>query len=453
MRSIIGKFNASVFRLIISALLLGTCNEAFSLNTQPIQNPPTYTGTLQGEAPCNTTYRTTGFRPVDPSAPGAKYPLFLYFAGTSFSDADMLAQYTSIAGQAVTAAMAARGFVSVSVQYDNRFTSLFDNSLSAQGIQNKLACMFGSSNADSLVVKLCALKDANGNGIVDCSLGIATWGHSQGALISVDAAQYDHRVNAAFATGYASSSPAPAPTLAFNRIRLANGENDSPNNNTSYMNNAVGVTSQDCPGAVDQCLRPDGSGWILVRQAQLLQNQADHCWFGKTSCSANNENLEPNWTPGTTSPFSLAATANWLAAAAVQSRSCPSARLALQAQANNNYVSARLLTGGVPVQATSTSVADWEKFTCLEKGNGQIILQAANGMYVYADPLNNQQLSANSSLANATIFQVVNQGPNTIAVKAVSNGKYVSADLTLMGQLIANRSSVATWETFTVIPQ
>lgn len=57
MRSIIGKFNASVFRLIISALLLGTCNEAFSLNTQPIQNPPTYTGTLQGEAPCNTTYR------------------------------------------------------------------------------------------------------------------------------------------------------------------------------------------------------------------------------------------------------------------------------------------------------------------------------------------------------------------------------------------------------------
>lgn len=448
MKNVTTKFKGySFFQAIVSVLLLSASAAAFSLSTQAIQNPPTYQGTLKGEAACSTTYHTTGFEPVDPSAPNAKYPLFLYFSGTSFDVNDNGSNYTTIAGQAVASAMAARGFVAVSVEYDNRFTSLFDNSYSPTGFQNKLACMFGSSNSANLTAALCARSNVN------CAAGIATWGHSQGAMIALTSSNYEKRVNAAFAMGYIPFSGMPAPILPYNRIRLITAENDTGNNNTSTMSSVVGVSSQDCPGQTDQCLRADGSGWVLVRQAQLSQNQADHCWFDKTSCSANYESLEPNWTPGNAYVFSLSANANWLAGVGVQARACPSARLALQAQANNNYVSARVLTTGVPLQATSTGVADWEKFTCLEKGNGQIILQAVNGSYVYADPANSQQLFASATSANATVFQVINGGSNIISLKAVSNAKYVSADLLLAGQLIANRSSISAWEQFVAVPQ
>lgn len=449
MKNLTRKATAILFslRIIVSVLLLSICSKAFSLNTQAIQTPSTYQGSHLGEASCNTTYRTTGYEPVDPAAPNAKYPLFLYFTGTNFDDADMLANYMSAAGQTVTANMAARGFVAVSVEYDNKFTSIFDNSFTSTGFQNKLTCMFSPAKTANLLVALCARSNVN------CAAGIATWGHSQGALMALASGNYDNRINAAYATGYSPAGAPNAPILAFNRIRLVNAEQDTGNASTSNMNSAVGVSSQDCTGQTDQCLRADGSGWVLVRQTQMAQNQADHCWFGKLSCSATAENIEPNWYPSASYAFSLAPSAAWLAGVAVQSRSCPSAVIALQSHANNNYVSARLLTTGVPLQATSTIVSAWEKFSCMEKGGGQIALQAANGLYVSADASNGYQLMANTTPANATIFQYINLGSNNIELKAVSNNKYTSADLTLSAQLIANRSSATAWEMFTVVPQ
>lgn len=452
MKNITGKIKTAslLFRTIISVFLLGVCNEALSLTTQPISSPSTYQGSHLGEAPCNTTYHTTGYEPINPAAPNAKYPLFLYFTGTNFNDADLLSNYMSVAGQAVTAKMAAQGFVAVSVEYDNKFISLFDNSSysSPTGLQNKLACMFDPAKPANLLNALCARSNVN------CAAGIATWGHSQGALMAVTSGNYDRRINAAYTTGYSPFSGMPVPTLAFNRIRLVNAEQDTVNALPTNMYTVTGVNLTDCGSQTDQCLRVDGSGWILVRQTQLSQNQADHCWFGKLNCLATTENIEPNWYPGTSYVFSLAPSATWLAGAAVQTRSCPSATIALQAHANNNYVSAQLLTSGVPLKATSAIVSGWEKFSCMERGNGRIALQAqANGLYVSAISANGYQLMANSTEANATIFQYINVGGNNIELKTISNNSFVSADLTLLGQLIANRSIATTWETFTAIPQ
>lgn len=449
MKSITGKIKTAslLFRAVISVFLLGACNEALSLTTQPISSPSTYKGTLLGEPACNTTYNTTGFEPIDPSHPSAKYPLFLFFIGTSYSATESNYYQTATVAQAATAAMAARGFVAVSVQYDNLNDSIFNNSFTNTGFNNKLACMFGTANPNSLIAALCARSNVN------CAAGIGAAGHSQGAFMAVSAAKYDNRLNAAAAFGY---TPGPTTTLAFNRLRLINAEFEALNSLTPIMATTAGTNAQDCSGQVDQCLRNDGSGWIFVRKALLTPpNAADHCWFFRTQCADTYDTIEPNWSPNTTYPFSLAATANWLAGAAVQSRTCPATVIALQAHANNNYVSAQLLTWGTPLTATSTTVAGgWEKFSCMERGNGQIALQAqANGLYVSAISSNGYQLTASSTEANATTFQYINLGGNNIELKAVSNNSFVSADLTLSGQLIANRSSASAWETFTVVPQ
>lgn len=66
-----------------------------------------------------------------------------------------------------------------------------------------------------------------------------------------------------------------------------------------------------------QCLRADGSGWILVRKAECARSAADHCWFDKLSCVDGNETLEPNWAnAASTAPFALELNADWVAATA-----------------------------------------------------------------------------------------------------------------------------------------
>lgn len=263
-----------------------------SWSTRALSSGPSYMGS--GGGGCNMAYGSVGHAPVDPS--NGRHPLFLYFVGTSFSDADESSQYTSPAAAAVTEAMARRGFVALSVDYDN--------SLSLD--LNKVSCLYGSDNAMSMLAVACAMPE------VDCDLGIATWGHSQGALMAHAAATFDERVRAVWTTGYGGGdSP-----LSTSRLRVVNGENDAMNGPVATLNKAAGFTSAQCPDdGRSECLRDDGSGWILVRQSACRQNSADHCWFDKASCIANAVTLEPAWIdPSSSAPFALEANADWVAA-------------------------------------------------------------------------------------------------------------------------------------------
>jgi hypothetical protein len=253
---------------------------------------PSYMGS--GGGGCNTEYPSTGHAPVD--SEGGKHPLFLYFVGTSFSNADESSQYTSPAAAAVTEAMARRGFVALSVDYDN--------SLSID--LNKARCLYAAENSQSMLAIACALPE------VDCELGIATWGHSQGALIAHAAATFDARVRAVWTTGY-SGNDSPLPP---HRLRVVNGENDAMNAPVATLNDAAGFAASECPDdGRSECLRADGSGWILVRQSACELNSADHCWFDKASCLASAVTLEPAWVdPASTAAFALEANADWIAA-------------------------------------------------------------------------------------------------------------------------------------------
>jgi hypothetical protein len=138
-----------------------------------------------------------------------RHPLFLYFVGTQFVSTDESARYDSQAALKIGDAMARRGFVSLSVEYDNQLAAIL----------NKL-------------------------------------------------------------------------------------------------NKASGMSASDCPDdGRDHCLRPDGSGWVVVRKSACVSSSADHCWFDRRSCIDSAITLEPNWIdPHSASLFALEANADWVAA-------------------------------------------------------------------------------------------------------------------------------------------
>ncbi len=278
----------------------GTAGQTWS--SEPIASPPSYLGTLNGAGGCTERYVTVGFRPVDPA--GGRHPLFLYFVGTAFSPTDPSATHLAEAPRVVTEAMARRGFVALAVQYDNGALAWLSDH------ESQLACLFGAANAESLTAAACALPD------VDCAQGIATWGHSQGGLVADLAANHDPRVRAAWTTGYGGD---PRATLPRDRMRVVNGEADlGANAMVATLNQITGLSTTECPDdGRSECLRPDGSGWIIVRRADCQSSSADHCWFDRPSCLDPQVALEPSWVdPTSPKPFALERNADWLALAA-----------------------------------------------------------------------------------------------------------------------------------------
>jgi hypothetical protein len=272
------------------------------VRARPIVAAPTYAGSVDNSTECSRTYATSGFEPD--SAPGTRHPLFFYLAGTNFTvDEQAFRASTAPAAGAVTEAMARRGFVALWVEYDDGAIGWLSDHV------GQLACLFGSGNASSLLAAACALPN------VDCELGIAAWGHSQGAYMAEAAASFDPRVRAVWTTGYGGDASTALPS---NRLRVVNGEADTLNGSVAVLNPIAGFSATECPDdGRGQCLRDDGSGWIIVRRADLARpelSSADHCWFDRRACSDAMTNLEPNWIdPASAKPFALEGNADWLA--------------------------------------------------------------------------------------------------------------------------------------------
>jgi hypothetical protein len=264
-----------------------------------LEAAPSYLGSVDNSAACSQRYPTLGFEPI--GQPGERFPLFLYFVGTAFVQPDASASHDGAAAVAVSRAMARRGFVALSVAYDNSALAWLSDH------EAQLSCLFAADSADSALSAACALPQ------VDCDQGIATWGHSQGALVAVMAARFDPRVRAAWLTGFGGDARSP---LAHDRLRVVNGEADATNGTPEVLNTIAGSTAADCPNA-DSCLRQDGSGWIIVRKRELADpaaSSADHCWFDKRTCLDSAIVLEPSWVdPSSTRAYALEPNADWLA--------------------------------------------------------------------------------------------------------------------------------------------
>ncbi len=269
-----------------------------------LSDAPSYTGSVNNSSTCSQSYVTQGFEPVPVAGGPERYPLFLYFVGTAFTTPDPSASYDSMAATKVIEAMARRGFVALSADYDHGLLAWLSDH------KGQLDCLFGSSQTESLIAKACALPH------VDCAQGIATWGHSMGGYVAVMAHNFEPRVRAAWATGYGGDATA---TLAKSRLRVVNGEADTGNGTQATVNTITGLSAADCPDP-DTCLRTDGSGWVIVRVSDLALPQsssADHCWFDKRSCSDSAITLEPSWIdPNSDKPYALESNADWVSATA-----------------------------------------------------------------------------------------------------------------------------------------
>lgn len=249
-----------------------------------------------------STYSITG---KEPSAAG-KYPVYVHIGGTGES-------YNSAWAQAAVDAAAAKGFVAASVQYDNAsFGTCAIIGGRAKGI-------FNAASASSAISKLCARSKA------DCSKGIVTGGLSQGSIISVLAKDYDSRVAASFGQGTGSTYTAAYDLSSCiangkhkqpgDRIRVINGERDMFVGGTeaiarSQAQLVTGLTS--CSG--QSCFRSNGSGWYIVKDAEVLDLNADHCFMGYggiVGVQCSGALVDAGYQYGT-SAWQLNATLNWL---------------------------------------------------------------------------------------------------------------------------------------------
>lgn len=288
-------------RLIARAGLALAIGSVASIATAQTAFTSSYKG--GSTASCATTYSIRG---AEPTTTG-KYPVYVHIGGTGES-------YTSNWAMAAVNAMAAKGFVAASIEYDNGSFG------SCSTIGTRAKCIFDASKATSAIQALCSRAKA------DCSKGIVTGGLSQGSIISVLSKNYDGRVRASMGQGSGATY-----TTAYNlsscmsngshaqtgdRIRIINGQTDMFVGGTviSAGNSGKLVTGKSCTTGATSCLNSNGSGWLVVRSTEVSDLDADHCFMGYggvVGVQCSGALVDPIYQYGS-SAWALPATTAWL---------------------------------------------------------------------------------------------------------------------------------------------
>ncbi len=252
-----------------------------------------------GSSSCGTAYSIQGKEPSSTS----RFPVFIYMVGTSET-------YNNASALAAVEEMAGRGYVAATVQYPN--SSFGDcTTLSARS-----KCIFDATSASSAVAALCSRPTA------DCSKGIVVAGFSQGSILAILAKNYDTRVQAAYGLGagvqysfydlracVASGKRA----LSSSRLRAVNGEADGfmGGSESSVRAQLQELTGRSCTSS--SCLASDGSGWYIVKHAEVSDGNAEHCYMRATGgCNGSQSSLDQKWLNGTYN-WSVDPNMQWLA--------------------------------------------------------------------------------------------------------------------------------------------
>ncbi len=255
------------FLTLARACMAFAFSAACTLATAQTSFTMTYKG--GSTSACGSTYNIRG---AEPSGSG-KYPVYVHIGGTG-------EPYSGNWAMAAVNAAAAKGFVAATIQYDNGTFG------TCSTISQRAKCIFNPSNANSAIAKLCA------RGKADCSKGIVTGGLSQGSIISVLSRDHDSRIRASMGQGTGTSYTA-AYNLSScmtngkhaqpgNRIRIINGERDMFVGGTQATARASAerVTGIKCSSTSQSCFQSNGAGWYVVKDFQVADLNADHCFMG-----------------------------------------------------------------------------------------------------------------------------------------------------------------------------
>ncbi len=247
-----------------------------------------------------TRYNIKGTEPNDT----AKHPVFLYTVGTTET-------WDNAQAMGAVAEMAAKGFVAAAIEYDS---SLFGT---CSQILSKAKYIYNSASSTSAVSKLCARARA------DCSKGIVVAGFSQGSVIATNAKNFDSRVRAAYGMGahtlyttyVMNSCMTPGNyKIAKENLRIVNGQSDifPGGTATTVRSSSESVAGISCGTLAYECLRSNGSGWIMIRDSAVGDGSADHCYQRVGGCTGLQSTTDSTWRNGTTN-WGLKANLNWLA--------------------------------------------------------------------------------------------------------------------------------------------
>ncbi|WP_420476956.1 alpha/beta hydrolase family protein [Noviherbaspirillum sp. ST9] len=260
----------------------------------------TYSGAGINGGSCTSTYNISGMEPADTGT----HPVFVYMVGTAET-------YTNAAAMEAVRRMAAKGYVAATIEYAS---SQFGT---CSVISGKASCVFNPANAASAVSQLCSRARA------DCSKGIVVAGFSQGSIMAILAKNFDARVQAAYGIGAGVQYSAydlrscvanGNRVLHSDRLRAVNGERDNFNGGTASAarSQLQELTGLNCGSTAYGCLSPNNSGWLIVKNAQVADRSADHCYMRRSGdCLGSQNSLDAGWQGGTTN-WQLESNLQWL---------------------------------------------------------------------------------------------------------------------------------------------
>lgn len=237
---------------------------------------------------CSNSYSISGAEPTDT----AKHPVFIYMVGTSET-------YNNASAMAAVNDMASKGYVAATVDYaESQFGG-------CAILAAKSSCIFNPNSTASAVSQLCA------RGSADCSKGIVVAGFSQGSILALLAKNYDARVQAAYGMGmsnvYSTYDLSACVsngnrTLQSDRLRAVDGEKDNfaGGSQSAVQKSLQNVTGLTCASGSYSCLTSNNSGWLIVKNSQVSDGSADHCYMRASGdCFGSQNSLDKNWNTGT----------------------------------------------------------------------------------------------------------------------------------------------------------
>jgi len=272
--------------LLAAALLSALAASAAAAQTTSFASSYNGAGTSGGS--CSMSYSIAG---AEPSGTGP-YPVFIYMVGTNET-------YNNAAAMAAVNDMASKGYIAATVDYaESQF-----GTCSVLGA--KSSCIFNPNSTLSAVSQLCSRAKA------DCSKGIVVGGFSQGSILALLAKNYDARVQAAYGIGmsnvysvYDLSSCVSNGnrTLPSDRLRAVDGERDNfaGGSQSAVQTSLQNVTGMKCAAGSYACMNSNNSGWIVVKNSQVADGSADHCYMRASGdCFGSQNSLDSTWNNGT----------------------------------------------------------------------------------------------------------------------------------------------------------
>jgi hypothetical protein len=231
----------------------------------------------------------------EPDAEGT-YPVFIWTEGTGV-------QYWDYNGNVFTKAMAERGFVAVSVDYNN-----IDYTINCNQVNDKTASVFDATDEGSAISKICAREKA------DCTKGIVVSGWSQGAHLANRARDFNENVRAVLPLGNGIAAYAGMDltsclgidnsAIAANRIRSLVGAGDeffgcTPDGTgcaqAGIREQQEVTTGVSCGDEAIDCHTADGSGWYMVQSSETAWGSDSHGFWLSFQASG----FDPNFEDGT----------------------------------------------------------------------------------------------------------------------------------------------------------